>query len=170
MRTIHTFLFALLLALPALASAQDAPPIEQAMDAEEFKAAGLDKLSAAELARLNAWLNRRVAERADAAVAAAAEQAREEGRNEVIEKNRGFFNFGKSEPIEAAIDGEFRGFARNRVYALDNGQEWKQIDDATLAGARRTNPKVRIKPSMVGNAWYMQVEGHNTSAKVERVK
>lgn len=170
MRTIHTFLFALLLALPALASAQDAPPIERAMDAEEFKAAGLDKLSAAELARLNAWLNRRVAEQASAAVAAASEQAREEGRNEVIEKNRGFFNFGKSEPIEAAISGEFRGFARNRVYVLDNGHEWKQIDDATLAGARRTDPKVRIKPSMVGNAWYMQVEGYNTSAKVERVK
>ena len=169
MRAIHVFLV-LLLALPALASAQDAPPIEQAMSAEEFKAAGLDKLSAGELARLNAWLNRRVAEQAEAAVAAAAEQAREEGRKEVIEKNRGFFHFGKSEPIEAAIVGEFRGFGRGRTYVLDNGQEWKQLDDASLAGVWRTDPKVRIKPSVMGNAWYMQIEGYNTAAKVERVK
>ena len=169
MRAIHVLLV-LLLALPALASAQDAPPIEQAMSAEEFKAAGLDKLSAGELARLNAWLNRRVAEQTSVAVAAATEKAREEGKNEVIAENRGFFHFGKSEPIESTIPGEFRGFARNRVYVLESGQEWKQVDDASLAGARRTNPKVRIKPSVMGNVWYMQIEGYNTSAKVERIK
>ena len=140
------------------------------MSAEEFKAAGLDKLSAGELARLNAWLNRRVAEQTSVAVAAATEKAREEGKNEVIAENRGFFHFGKSEPIEPTIPGEFRGFARNRVYVLESGQEWKQVDDASLAGARRTNPKVRIKPSVMGNVWYMQIEGYNTSAKVERIK
>ena len=170
MRTTRVFLLALLLALPALASAQDAPPIEQAMNAEEFRAAGLDKLSAEELARLNAWLDRRVAERAGAAVAAASEQAREEGRKEVIENNRGFFHFGKSEPIAASIVGEFRGFGRGRTYVLDNGQEWKQVDDASLAGARLTNPKARIKPGLMGNVWYMQVEGFNTAARVERIK
>ena len=98
------------------------------------------------------------------------EQAREEGRKEVIEKNRGFFHFGKSEPIEAAMVGEFRGFGRGRTYVLDNGQEWKQTDDASLAGVRRTDPKVRIKPGVMGNVWYLQIEGFNTAAKVERVK
>ena len=39
MRMIHTFLLASLLALPAAGFAQDAPPIEQAMSAQEFKAA-----------------------------------------------------------------------------------------------------------------------------------
>ena len=170
MRTVHVFLLALLLALPALASAQEAPPIERAMTAEEFKAAGLDKLSAEELARLNTWLNRRVAEQASAAVAAASEQAREEGRKEVIEKNRGFFHFGKSEPIEATMVGEFNGFGRGRTYVLDNGQEWKQTNDASLAGVRRTDPKVRIKPGLIGNAWYLQIEGFNTAALVERTK
>ncbi len=170
MRTVHAILLALLLVLPAFASAQDAPPIEQAMSADEFKATGLEKLSGEELARLNAWLNRRVAEQTSVAVAAATEKAREEGKNEVIAENRGFFHFGKSEPIESTIPGEFRGFARNRVYVLESGQEWKQVDDASLAGARRTNPKVRIKPSVMGNVWYMQIEGYNTSAKVERIK
>lgn len=170
MRTIHCFLLASLLALPSFALAQQAPPIEQAMSADEFKAAGLDKLSAEELARLNVWLDRRVQLETTAAVAAATEQAREQGRQEVVEQNRGFFHFGKSDPIEASIAGEFRGFGKGRTYVLDNGQEWKQIDSATLAGAKRSNPKVRIKPAVVGNAWYLQVEGYNTSAKVERVK
>ena len=170
MRPIHTVLLAALLLLPASVLAQQAPPIEQAMTAEEFKAAGLDKLSAEELARLNTWLDRRAEQQTTAAVAAAAEQAREEGRKEVIESNRGFFNFGSTDPIESTMVGEFRGFGQGRKYVLDNGQEWEQIDTASLAGVRRTAPKVRITPGMIGNAWYLQIEGYNTRAKVRRVK
>ena len=169
MRPIHALLLATLLALPALAGAQSAPPLEQAMSAEEFKAAGLDKLSAEELARLNAWLDRRVEQQASAAVAAAVEQAREEGRKEVVEKNRGFFHFGSDEPIEASIVGEFTGFASGRRYTLDNGQVWEQTDAASLAGVRRNNPKVRIKPGALG-AWWMRIDGYNTQAKVRRIE
>ena len=173
MRPIHALLLAILLALPALAGAQDAPPLQQAMSAEEFKAAGLDKLSAEELARLNAWLDRRVEQQATAAVAAAVqqvrEQAREEGRKEVVEKNRGFFHFGSEEPIEASVVGEFTGFGSRKRYTLDNGQVWEQTDGATLAGVRRTNPKVRIKPGVLG-AWWMRIDGYNTQAKVQRIE
>lgn len=169
MRPIRPLLLASLLALPALASAQQAPPIEQAMSAEEFKATGLDKLSAAELAQLNTWLDRRVQQEASAAVAAATEQAREEGRREVVEKNRGFFHFNSEEPIESTIVGEFRGFASRRQYTLANGQVWEQTDGATLAGVRVDNPKVRIRPGAMG-AWWMGIEGYNTQAKVKRVE
>ena len=170
MRPIRPLLLASLLALPALASAQQAPPIEQAMSAEEFKATGLDKLSAAELAQLNTWLDRRVQQEASAAVAAATEQAREEGRREVVEKNRGFFHFNSDKPIVAHIVGEFRGFGAGRTYMLDNGQEWRQIDEATLVGVRKTDPAVRLTPSIIGNAWYMGIDGYGTRAKVQRVK
>ena len=169
MRPIHALLLATLLALPPLALAQDAPPLQQAVSAEEFKAAGLDKLSAEELARLNAWLDRRVEQQASAAVAAAVEQAREEGRKEVVEKNRGFFHFGSEEPIEANIVGEFDGFGSRKRYTLDNGQVWQQTDATTMAGVRKTNPKVRIKPGMMG-VWYMRIDGYNTQAKVQRVE
>lgn len=169
MRPIHALVLATLLALPALAIAQDAPPLQQAMSAEEFKAAGLDKLSAEELARLNAWLDRRVEQQASEAVAAAVEQAREEGRKEVVEKNRGFFHFGSEEPIEASIVGEFDGFGSRKRYTLDNGQVWEQTDGATLAGVRKSNPKVRIKPGMMG-VWWMRIDGYNTQAKVQRVE
>ena len=29
---------------------------------------------------------------------------------------------------------------------------------------------MKISPSLVGNAWYMAIEGYNTRAKVERIK
>lgn len=169
MRRLAAVLLATLLAVPSMAPAQEAPPIELAMTAEEFRAAGLHKLSPEELARLNTWLDRRVEQQASAAAATAVEQAREEGRREVVASNRGFFHFGSDEPIEASIVGEFSGFGNRKRYVLDNGQVWEQTDAATLAGVRRTNPAVRIRPGALG-AWWLQVDGYNTRAKVQRIK
>ncbi|MGB3394078.1 MAG: hypothetical protein WA956_07985 [Stenotrophomonas sp.] len=139
--------------------------LQQQMTAGEFKAAGLDKLSAAELAALNDWLQGKVQQ----ATASAVEQAREEGRQEVIVKNRGFFDFGSNEPIEATLTGEFTGFGKGRQYALDNGQLWEQTDDARVGGVRKQTPKVKITPGLMG-VWYLQIEGLNTRAKVRRSK
>ncbi len=139
--------------------------LQQQMSAEEFKAAGLDKLSAGELAALNAWLQGKVQQ----ATATAVEQAREEGRQEVIVKNRGFFDFGSKDPIEARLEGEFRGFGKGRQYTLDNAQVWEQTDDASVAGVRKQAPAVKIAPGLL-NVWYLQVEGLNTRAKVRRIK
>jgi hypothetical protein len=145
---------------PCAAFAQK--PIEQDMSPEEFRAAGLDKLSPEELARLNTWLGRKI----DTAATEAAAQA----KDKVEQENRGFFHFGSSEPIVARIQGEFRGFGLGRTYTLDNGQVWRQTDNASLVGARLDSPEVRINPSMIGSAWYLSVKGYNTRAKVERVK
>lgn len=147
--------------LPSPARAQ-AKPIEQQMTPEEFKAAGLQKLDAAELARLNAWLNRTI----DTETTKAATRAQEKVKSEA----RGFFNFGSSEPIRSVLVGEFRGYQKGRRYVLQNGQEWQQIDDASLVGVRKATPGVRITPSLVGNAWYMAIDGYNSRAKVVRTK
>src|SRR3546814_11157487 len=61
MRSSILLVFTLLLGctLPVFAQSTAAqPPIEQAMTAEQFKAAGLDKLSPEELANHNTWLAR----------------------------------------------------------------------------------------------------------------
>jgi len=159
----------ILLALATAAWGQQTPlqtaNVEQQMSADEFKAAGLDKLSAQELAALNAWLQRKVVQE----TAKVAETAKEEGRKEVAEKNRGFFDFGSAEAIESAIVGDFNGFANGRKYTLENGQVWEQIEPASLAGVRKTNPKVRIKPGILNN-WFMKIDGYNTMAKVRRIK
>lgn len=139
--------------------------VEEQMSPEEFNAAGLGKLTPQELAALNAWLQRKVGQE----TARAVETAREEGREEVVRKNRGFFDFGTTEAIESTIVGEFRGFAKGRKYTLANGQVWEQIEPASLAGVRRTDAKVSIKPGMLGS-WFMKIDGYNTAAKVRRVK
>jgi len=172
MNRLFAMLFLLLAAAvaPVVALAQAAgADLQQQMTPQEFKAAGLDKLTPAELTALNAWLQRKVSDETTAVVEQVREQAREEGRKEVVEKNRGFFNFGSNEPIESSIAGEFAGFGKGRQYALENGQLWEQTDDARLAGVRKSNPKVSIKPGMMG-VWFMRIEGYNTAAKVQRVK
>lgn len=147
-----------LAALPVLA----APPIQQQMTPEEFRAAGLDKLSADELARLNAWLGRTIETETEKAATAA--------KRKVEDDNRGFLNFGSSEPIRSTLVGEFRGFGNGRSYTLANGQVWRQTDDASLVGVRLTEPAVTITPSLVGNVWYMSVGRYGTRAKVARTK
>ena len=167
--SIHVLALSALMACAPLAFAQDAatapgtqPAIQQQMTPEEFKAAGLDKLSADELAHLNAWLGRTI----DTQTAKAAADAKQEVEHE----NRGFFNFGSEEPIVAHLNGEFRSFGKGKVYTLDNGQVWQQIDDAELVVRPLTNPEVNIKPAMVGNSWYMSVGKYNSRAQVRRMK
>lgn len=151
---------ALLLACGGALAQQAA--IERQMSPEEFKAAGLDKLSPQELANLNAWMNH--------TLEAETTKASSNAKKKFEDENRGFFHFNSDEPIVAHIVGEFRGFGAGRSYTLDNGQVWKQIDDASLVGARKTDPSVRLTPSIVGNAWFMAIDGYSTRAKVQRVK
>ena len=158
------FLLGLMLLWPGAAAAQDA--LQDKMTPAEFKAAGLDKLTPAELASLNAWLQGKVTEESTKAATKAAAEA----RKEVEQSTRGFFDFGSNEPIVARLQGEFSGFANGRRYVLDNGQEWRQIDNAKLHGVRKTNPEMTIRPSLLGNAWYMSVDGYNTRTKVQRIK
>ena len=163
MSAFRTLAVAVLLACLAPAFAQEqTPPIERQMTTDEFKAAGLDKLTADELAHLNAWLGRTISTETGKAAAAAAKRVKDD--------NRGFLNFGSEEPIKGRIAGRFDGFARGRRYTLENGQVWEQIDDASLAGVRLDAPDVDIKPSMIGNTWYMKVGKYNTRAQVKRIK
>jgi hypothetical protein len=138
-----------------------AQKIEQQMSYEQFKAAGLDKLTPEQLANLNAWLEGRV----QVETAKAVEVAKQESQDD----RRGLFSSESREPVTGQLDGSFSGFGKGRQFTLDNGQVWKQIDDAALS-AKLTSPQVRITPSIMGGAWYLSVEGYNTRAKVQRVK
>ena len=152
----------LVIALVLAPAARAQQPIEQQMSPEQFKAAGLDKLTPQELASLNAWMRGTLEVETTKAVA--------QTQDRIESENRGFLSFGKSDPIVAKIAGEFRGFGKGLTWTLDNGQQWEQTDNASLAGVRKTDPQVRIAPSIVGNHWYLQIEGYNTRATVRRVK
>lgn len=151
-----------LLLLAPLAVAQDGTRIEQQMSHEQFKAAGLDRLAPEQLANLNAWLNRTLETETD--------KAAQQAEDRVAHQSRGLMGGGSREPVVARLQGGFDGFGRGRSYTLDNGQVWRQTDSTTLVGAVLQDPQVRVTPSLVGSNWFLQVEGFNTRAKVERIK
>lgn len=161
-RRLRPLALAGLLLLAPFASAQDAPRIEQQMSAEQFRNAGLDQLSPAQLESLNEWLSRTV----DAEAGKATRMA----EDRIQQQNRGLLGSGSNEPVTGRLQGTFDGFGKGRTYTLDNGQQWRQTDSATLSSVHLENPSVRIAPSLVGSNWYLQVEGYNTRAKVQRVK
>lgn len=162
---VSAALLGLGLAWPLAVGAQEAPTpsrIEQQMTPEQFRAAGLDQLTPEQLANLNAWLDRTLVVETGRAAAQA--------KRKVEDENRGFLSFGSNEPVVGQLKGEFRGFDKGRRYTLANGQEWEQVDSASLSGVRLTDPEVRISPSVLGNIWYMQVGNYNSRAKVKRIK
>jgi hypothetical protein len=172
MKMSRLFLSVALLVATSPVFAQDAAKdahlgkLREAMTDTEFKAAGLDKLSPAELATLDEWLQRRVGQQ----TAQAVRQAKQEGRKEVEQETRGFFDFGTAEPIKSTIVGAFTGFAQGRQYTLANGQVWEQVEAVSLAGVRRQDPTVNITPSRFGNKWFLKIDGYNTAAPVRRIK
>ncbi|MGQ4660142.1 hypothetical protein [Lysobacter sp. F6437] len=163
---LASMLLATLCAAPFAFAQQAGERIEQQMTHEQFVAAGLDQLSAEQLRNLNAWLNRTLVTETTKAATEATRQAQQD----VGESHHGFLGSSSDEPVAAQLQGEFHGFAKGRQYQLDNGQVWRQTDASSLVGVRLDSPKVTIKPSLIGSAWYLKVEGYNTAAKVERVK
>lgn len=155
---MRTFLIATLLtfSLSAAALAQSPPTIEERMTGADFKAAGLDKLTPEELARLNEWLQRN-----GQAVAGAGVVPRED--------RRGFENSENRTEIVTRFVGEFRGWDGDTRFVLENGQVWQQVDTGTLSTGSLMNPVITIRPGAMG-AWRLKVEGYNAFAQVRRIK
>lgn len=70
--------------------------------------------------------------------------------------------------IKARIPGEFRGWQAQTVLELDNGQAWRIADGSSMA-YRLVNPGVTVRRGVLG-AYYLEIEGLNTSPRVKRVR
>jgi hypothetical protein len=150
-----------------LAFAQQFSSLEERMSSADFKAAGLNKLSPEELARLNAYIRNEM----DARTAQAHEAgAREQNKNDA--ERMGFKDYyGDRGEIVSHIPGTFRGWNGGTTFTLENGQVWRQSDPASvLAGIHLEDAVVHITPGLMGGIWYLQVEGYGASTKVERIK
>ena len=152
---LHPALLSAALALCCLsAHAQQADGLQQRMSADEFKAAGLDKLSPQELQSLDAWLNG---------------HAKVTTRVVTPTGKPVFYpDQGKRTKIFAHVVGHFEGWTGGTTIKLDNGQTWKQIGNEAPPCMRADNPSVKIKPSLMGN-WLMFVNGCNDTVHVERI-
>ncbi|HWS40104.1 MAG TPA: hypothetical protein VN247_02285, partial [Arenimonas sp.] len=125
---------------------------QESMSPEQFKAAGLNKLSKTELENLNAWISGQKTVVVEKIVAVEVEKP------EV-----------PKEDIVSAIVGEFKGWRGNTRFTLENGQVWEQADTSELFANKIMNPKVRIVHSGF-SGWKLQVEGYNKWVKVKQVK
>jgi hypothetical protein len=158
----------------AFAQSQSFSSLEERMSAKDFRAAGLDKLSDAELAALNAWIERNV-RLADPAVAAAVAQGQIPAAGAVaagaepsaVESQVGFEN-ARREEVVSSIAGSFKGWFGKTEFALANGQVWQQVEEDRYP-MNVENPTVTIKPGAFGS-WRLQVEGYNRTTPVKRIK
>jgi hypothetical protein len=155
MRPIPSLAF-LLLATAGFAGAQSQlPTLEERMSQTEFRAAGLDKLSAQELQQLNAWLQTHGGGAGRGGSHGGAAQFYPEDSDRQV--------------VEAHIEGIFNGWRGGTMFTLDNGQQWQQVESGTHSEGKFVNPGVKIKPMMLGS-WLMTVDGCGCSVRVQRVK
>ena len=151
-------LIAFCFATTASAQAPSVPPVENLMDSETFRAAGLHKLDVDELAYLNAWLR----------IFAAS----------VLSV---YGDEGTSSPptattppppssaavIESRIDGTFEGWDGSTTFRLMNGQVWQQAE-YSYHYHYAYMPRVLIVRS--GGGYVMEVEGVRPTIRVHRLR
>lgn len=136
---------------------------------EEFKAAGLDKLSADELARLDSLVrNERAVEISkvrEETTKAKAENgsAKAASTESLLHRMRVVLTPGTDiayETIETQLIGKYRGFERGTVFTLANGQRWRVIEGSYWSPPRDEDKprKVKIVPGMLG-AFFIEIEG-----------
>ena len=115
--------------------------VQDSMTAQEFKAAGLDKLSESELKNLNAWLQgyRQKAETKAAEVAV----------TEAKKKSKGLFS---GEAILSRVnDDNFAGVTGRSIITLEDGTVWKQANPDDHFKAQVTNhPPVKVSHGSFG--------------------
>ena len=142
--------FDLCVMLASVELARGAPPemsgsIKGMMSAEEFKAAGLNKLSADELQKLDAWLQgyRQVTEQTaekKATTKAAAE------------------SHAKLDLLVSRVDGTFNGLTGRTVIRLEDGTVWKQANaDDRYRSKTPDHPAAAVIHGVFG--YKMRIEG-----------
>ena len=142
--------------IAGFASAETFSSLEERMSQNEFHAAGLDKLSPDELNALNAWLRSHYGTQV----------------TYVSPTGKPVFYPQESsrEPVDAHIVGQFTGWYGQTVFTLDNGQQWQQAESASYQCGKFENPKVTIKPTLMGS-WLMYVDPcRSQSLRVTRIK
>jgi hypothetical protein len=160
------WMVAVLAFVPAIVGAQDAGPesrgatvfapdvsVLNLMSAEQFSAAGLSKLSPAELRALSDWVRTHSLHVAELARTAALNPEPAPSGNPGM--------------IETRMAGDFTGWDGGTVFQFTNGQLWRQSSFGTVHQFARS-PKVTLVAT--GSGWRMQVDGVPQSIYVRRLR
>jgi hypothetical protein len=131
--------------------------LEERLSATQFKAFGLDKLTAEELQALNAWLQGR--------------GAIDKAGNEPRRTRDGYIPDDiERVAVKANIVGTFTGWGGSTVFKLDNGQEWRQTEPGSYSAQPATDVGVTIKPKSFGSWLLVLDKCASCRVSVKRIK
>lgn len=152
------------------------------MTPEEKAAAGLDKLNETELAQLKAAVERyKSGEVSEAKKEAEARVAAAEAKVQTGEKKQpGWLGalltlkkteekIDEAQEIESRLAGKLVNFEGRRRFELENGQVWQMIETGSYAGPALANPRVTVRPGLMGTFW-LKIPEAALRAKVKPLK
>ena len=152
MRNVLILIVFMLYSLATTAADDAFPGVQKLMTAEEFKAAGLDKLNTQERQALDTWLTKFTATEAPA----------------LLETNEEVQEVQAAHVISANIKPPFDGWDGKTVFYLDNGQVWRQRLDGRMAYSGE-DTAVEIKKNFLG-FYKMRHIASDRSVGVSRIK
>ena len=160
-------ILAFIISLPVFA-ADGFSSLEEQMSGKEFTAAGLDKLTPAELEALNNWIRGHSVATLDQPKPGSyvASTDTEGDMRGFDKKSKG--DEDRSE-IRSRLIGSFSGWDGHAVFKLENGMIWEQDDKDKFYIREVQNPEVTIKPGMFGS-WHLSIEGYSSKCRVERLQ
>src|SRR6266404_882698 len=117
--------------------------VEKAMTPADYEAAGLQKLDAAERAKLDEFIRNYVAASNERVATTAVDKA--------VKENK----VSAPEVIQSRIVGPFRGYNGRSVFTLENGQRWAQSQRDSAYFAKIDSPPVIIVKAGFGYRMYI---------------
>ena len=143
------------LPIPAWAQSAEFPGVQKAMSPQEYDAAGLQKLTSEERARLDEFIRRFVASSNQVAAEKAVDRAVKERKAT------------PPEIIQSRIVGPFTGFTGSTVFTLENGKRWRQAQPDSRYFPKVESPPVIIVKDTFGYRMYIAGGG---DIRVSRVR
>jgi hypothetical protein len=144
----------------AIAQNAEFPGVQRAMSSEQFEAAGLNKLSAEERARLDEFIRGYAAATSEKAATAAIDQATKEGK---VKRN-------EPEIIQSNLVGRFTGYTGRSTFTLEDGSVWKQSQQVSRNFPPVDSPPVIIVKGTAMLAGYRMYIAGGGNIRVSRVK
>jgi hypothetical protein len=140
--------------IPAWAQGAEFPGVEKAMSPQEYDAAGLQKLTSDERARLDEFIRRFVSSSNQVAAEKAVDRAVKERK------------VTPPEIIQSRIVGPFTGFTGSSVFTLENGQRWRQSQPGSQYFPKVESPPVIIVKDTFGYRMYVAGGGDTRVSRV----
>jgi len=163
-----------LLIIPALLSSFPlwTTGAEQVIPEKIFREAGLQKLTADELAVLENWIKGeskpKIAETKTVVVTEELPKGDDAFGVEQVEERMAKIIQAPTDRIETRIKGNLRGWGGGTYFYLENGQVWKQIDNSSMRYNLDNAEVVLFKGTM--GTYFLKPEKLNSKVRVRRVE